>query len=162
MLFEAFKNNKSYYVLDNLLEYIPEKYKTYEPFLDAVKGGFYIHSVPEEHKTYELCLEAVKNNGTNLRYVPEEHKKFNLCLVALENMGDANEWSIQEFLKNVPEENKNFKFYLHCIRSGIDIKNVPEKYKNSKLCLETVKHKRFASSKYKDKNEIFKRAIEYI
>ena len=51
------------------LEYVPDKYKTYEFCLDAVRhntpvdeGCSALAFVPEELRTYELCLEAVRHD----------------------------------------------------------------------------------------------------
>jgi hypothetical protein len=51
------------------LEFVPEKYKTYEFCLDAVRhntpvdeGCSALAFVPDEFKTYELCLEAIRHD----------------------------------------------------------------------------------------------------
>jgi len=89
------------------LEYVPNKYKTYELCLDAIRhntpvdeGCSALAFVPEEFKTYELCLEAVRHDylisyywetgytvafdySTAINFVPEKLKTPELCFEAL-------------------------------------------------------------------------------
>ena len=54
-------------------EFVPEKFKTAELCLAAIRSGGSLEYVPEELKTEELCRIAVeKRRDLNLKYVPEE------------------------------------------------------------------------------------------
>ncbi len=55
----------------NILEFIPEKYKTLELYKLAVEnGGSALEYVPEQYITLELCRYAIQNNIWSLKYVP--------------------------------------------------------------------------------------------
>jgi hypothetical protein len=91
------------------LEYVPDKYKTYELCLDAVRhntpvdeGCSALAFVPDELKTYELCLEAVRHDylisiywetgntvefdyAAAINFVPKKLRTPELCFEALIN-----------------------------------------------------------------------------
>jgi hypothetical protein len=91
------------------LKDVPEKLKTYELCMTAVKqNGWNFEYVPEKHKTFELCMAAVEAYRNALEYVPEKHKTFELCQAAVEQSATALEY--------VPEKLKTFEFCLAVIR----------------------------------------------
>ena len=94
------------------LEYVPEKYKTYELCLDAVRHNTPVDEsrsalayVPDKLKTQELCLEAIRHDDFSsifyesnwdldgyayaLNFVP---KKFQTPEFWLELMKQGGEW----------------------------------------------------------------------
>jgi len=78
---------------------IPEKYKTYDICLLAIKSNsINFEYVPENLKTSEICLEAVKKAGYNLGYVPEKLKTKELCMIAVQDRGKNLEY-VPENLK---------------------------------------------------------------
>jgi hypothetical protein len=84
------------------LEWVPEKYKTYELCLDAVRhnspesnGCSALAFVPDELKTHELCLEAIRHDYTEhdvefdyaaaTNFVPQKLRTPELCFEAFIN-----------------------------------------------------------------------------
>jgi hypothetical protein len=88
------------------LKYVPNKYKTYELCLDAVRhntpvdeGCSALAFVPDELKTYELCLEAIRHDyltsvfwenhsvefdyAAAINFVPKKLRTPELCFEAL-------------------------------------------------------------------------------
>jgi hypothetical protein len=91
------------------LEDVPEKLKTYDVCLAAVRNsGWVLGYVPEKHKTAELCLEAVRQNGVALVDVPEEQKTAELCFEAVRQNDGALPFvpeKLQSQVKEILEKN---------------------------------------------------------
>ena len=67
-----------------VLEYIPEKFRTAELWLEVVKkDGWSIAKVPEEFKTVEFWLEVVKKDAWLLTEVPEKFKTIAMYIEAV-------------------------------------------------------------------------------
>lgn len=116
------------------LEYVPNKYKTYELCLYAVRhntpvdeGCSALAFVPEELKTYELCLEAIKHDylisvfwdcghtverdyADAINFVPEKFKTPELCFETLRHH-PSSEPGFFNFLSN--------EFYTNYIDGSI-------------------------------------------
>jgi len=117
------------------LKYVPEKLKTAEFFLEAAKqGSFVLKHMPEKLKTAELCLEAVKQNGNALEHVPEKLITAELCLEAVKQNGNA--------LEHVPEKLRTAELCLEAVKQGGDaLEFVPEKLRTEELCAEAIQGK---------------------
>ncbi len=97
-----------------LLEFVPDQYKTRTLYITAVKNtvnassfikkedftydlaktlvevnGRLLSRLPDEFKTHELCLTAVSNCGTSLASVPEHLRNVEMCIIALMNDSEA-------------------------------------------------------------------------
>jgi len=112
----------------NLIQYIPEEFKTYELCESAVlKWVFAFQWVPMNHRTYELCKKAILQNSQALYWIPEYNKSFELCSLALKKNPDAITW--------VPEQIKSHDLYLNVIGSWVYFNGpemlytVPEQYR---------------------------------
>jgi len=71
------------------LMHVPEKYKTYELCLKAIKKGGSLQHVPIKFRTRGLSVIAVKNFGGNITEVPREFITPGLCLMAIKTWGHA-------------------------------------------------------------------------
>ena len=87
----ALKNN-------NLFYNIPKKYITYELCKLAVSNNpKSFPEIPDEYKTKELCKIAVKKNGTSLGYISEKLKTYELCKIAVQSNQNAIEYIPRHF-----------------------------------------------------------------
>jgi hypothetical protein len=114
------------------LEDVPEKYKTAELCLLALKtNGHELLYVPEKLKTAELCLTAIMLDGCALQYVPEKLRTVELCLAAVKKSGYSLEY--------VPENFKTAELCLTAVKENFwAIVHVPEKLKTAELCLAAI------------------------
>ena len=75
------------------LQFLPDKLKTEEIYLAAVKDfGTTLEFVPDAMKTEVLCLAAVQKDGRALKFVPDALKTEALCLAAVQQDGRALEF----------------------------------------------------------------------
>jgi hypothetical protein len=107
------------------LYWVPEKYRTLEVCLEAIKQdhhGWDFEDVPKVFYTNSLFLEAVKTsieyNGAVLQCIPEELCTPELCLIALK----LNGWAAS----SVPKE-----FYEG--KKLLSEKELKEKYSTEEL-----------------------------
>jgi len=137
------------------LEFVPNRYKTYELCLDAVRhnapvdeGCSALAFVPEEFKTYELCLEAIKHDCITsifwenhsvepdytaaINLVPEKLRTPELCFEAVKHSPYSPPGSFN-FVENVllgeyPSSDGPLPFYAPEIHptSIQDILNSPD------------------------------------
>ena len=102
------------------LAFVPDKYRTYEICLEAIKvnPSINIDCVPDKHKTYELCLEVVKNSFLNriLSIIPDKHRTYELCLETLKQCKIRegkelyfNYYIPDNIIKEISEKNDEFK-----------------------------------------------------
>jgi len=110
------------------LEFVPDKYKTYELCLDAVRHNMPVDDgcsalafVPEEFKTHELCLEAIRHDTLTsifwenysvepdytaaIDFVPEKLRTPELCFEAVKHSpysptGNFNFVEVEELMYN--------------------------------------------------------------
>ena len=118
----------------NDIRFIPEKYRDYNIYLEAVKqNGHALGYIPKELRDYNLCLEAVKNNGEALSFVTKELRDYNIYLEAVKQDGEA--------LISVPKELRDYNLCLEAVKQdGFALRYVPDEYINYDLCLEAVKN----------------------
>jgi hypothetical protein len=142
----------------NDIRFIPEKYRDYNIYLEAVKqNGHALGYIPKELRDYSLCLEAVKNNGIALISVPKELRDYNIYLEAVKNNGEALSFVTKELrdyniyleavkqygeaLISVPKELRDYNLCLEAVKQdGFALRYVPDEYINYDLCLEAVKN----------------------
>ena len=75
------------------LNIIPDKHKTYNLCLEAVKqNGAAYYYVPDKHKTEKLRMETVKQNGSMIKYMAKGYTPEDLILVAVATDGMALEY----------------------------------------------------------------------
>jgi len=113
------------------------------------KDGSALKYVPEKLRTAEVCLEAVKQQSSYyneyrgsvsreiyaIQYVPEKFMTAEICLEVMKLF----EYPLS--LSNVPENAKTAEVCLEAVRHyGSELRYVPEKLKTVELCLESVKH----------------------
>ena len=102
------------------LAFVPDKYRTYEICLEAIKvnPSINIDCVPDKHKTYELCFEVVKNSFLNriLSIIPDKHRTYELCLETLKQckIREGKELYFNyhipdNIIKEISEKNDEFK-----------------------------------------------------
>ena len=66
------------------LVYVPDKFKTQEMCIKAVKEDpWQLHYVPDQYKTQEMCNEAVCKEPYMLYYVPDQYKAQEICDAAV-------------------------------------------------------------------------------
>lgn len=69
---------------------IPEKFRSYDMYLAAVKENpAFIVEVPEKFMTDELCIPCLKRCGYYLRFIPDCKETYNMCLAAVRSRGRA-------------------------------------------------------------------------
>jgi hypothetical protein len=105
---------------ENVLDYIPKKFYTYERCMKAVeysKGSSLSH-VPDELKTYEMCLVAVKlSEGEAMMDVPERYLTGELCVLALVSAKYLEPF--EDCLAWTPEELLTEEFYQNVFKSSL-------------------------------------------
>ena len=98
--------------------------------------GAALEYVPEKYKTYELCLDAVRHNTpvdegcSALAFVPEKYKTYDLCLEAIR----------YDYLISIYWEPDQYGFRTVESSYAAAIKFVPEKLKTPELCFEALKY----------------------
>lgn len=68
---------------------VPQKYRTYELCLVAVKGkgkGKCINYIPKQHITPEICFYAAIQNIHSFTYIPEEFQTYEMALECVKNI----------------------------------------------------------------------------
>jgi hypothetical protein len=122
---------------DLYLKHVPEEYKDYYMYLEAVKNsGFLLNVVPPKYMDYTMCLTAVTNRGCVLKDVPEIYKDHTMCLTAVKENGHS--------LKFIP---KDLRTLILCeaavAQTGLALKYVPDNLKSYKLCFDALcEHRR--------------------
>jgi len=141
------------------LKYVPEKFKTAELCMEAVKqDGNALLYVPKNLWTAELCLEAVKKSDDVLEYMPSSMKTVEIYLEA------AKQWG--GWLEYVPEKFITAELCMEVVKkSDNGIEYVPEKFKTAELCMEAVKNDSYGYAlKYVPENlktaELCMKAVE--
>jgi hypothetical protein len=143
----------------NDLKFIPEKYRTNEIYLNAIKqNGCNIKYIPDNLLTKELCELAVKqngwcikdissnfltkelyelavqSNGEALYYVPKKQLTYELCKMAVKQNGEA--------LFYTPKALKTDELYELAVQSnGNSLRIIPLKSITSELCKLAVQQK---------------------
>lgn len=75
----------------DLIEYLPQKYRTAEIIEKIFEKTNYdwqswnLKNIPVDCRTYNICLRAVKNRKENLLHVPVQHRTQELLQEALDN-----------------------------------------------------------------------------
>ena len=140
---------------NNVLRYIPEKYRSRDMCFEAVKkNGWALEFVPGEYRNEALCLEAVKNDGAALMFVHEKYRNENLCFEAVGQNGLALQHVPEKYhhilsikavkqhgtaLRFVKIKNRNKELYFEAIKqNGWALEDVPNYYVNETWCLEAV------------------------
>ena len=133
------------------LAFVPDKYRTYEICLEAIKvnPSINIDCVPDKHKTYELCLEVVKNSFLNriLSIIPDKHRTYELCLKVVKNKVT----NMITVLNHIPEEHKTYELCLEVVSripNNSPVYNV-DKAIPKDILLELEKNNKFRVMKYK-------------
>ena len=68
-----------------VLEYVPDQYKTQEMCNEAVqRDPWMLEHVPDQYKTQEMCNEAVQRDAEVLEYVPDQFVTQEMCNEAVE------------------------------------------------------------------------------
>ena len=110
--------------------------KTYKEYLELVKKkGLSLAFGPDKYRTYEICLEAIKvNPSINIDCVPDKHKTYELCFEVVKNS------FLNRILSIIPDKHRTYELCLEAVkRSPINIQYVPFKHRTYELCLETLK-----------------------
>lgn len=119
----------------NVIVYVPKPLQTTEIYSEYAKRCVYaLHYIPEELQTYEMCLDNVKLNGDSLGVVPEKYKTPELCLEAVKNTTQSY------VLYHVPNKYKTFELCLQAIKKS-DVQTwaeiiglcVPQKYQTAEF-----------------------------
>ncbi len=136
------------------LKDIPKEFMTFELCIEAIKKLEYyddmpfirlLKFIPDNIKNYIFWLECVKFNGECLRKVPEKFKIFELCVEAIKNLkpncyGVMPHMFMFGLLKFIPNNVKNYNFWLECVINGMFLREVPEEHKTCELCVEAIKN----------------------
>ncbi len=137
------------------LKDIPKEFMTFELCIEAIKKIEYyddmpfvrlLKFIPDNIKNYIFWLECVKFNGMCLRKVPEKFKIFELCIEAIKNL-KPNCYGVMPYifrlLEFIPDNVKNYNFWLECVINGMYLREVPKEYKTCELCVEAIEKLKF-------------------
>lgn len=137
---------------------IPEKIKTYEMCLVAVKTNpFNLNKVPEKFLTEEMCLEALKQSDMAMIYVPKKMKTKSFYLKAIAINEECLSCIPKQYidddmceklistngmnLKYVDDSKKTKEICLKAFENNPScIEYIPEKYVNDEMYIKAVKH----------------------
>jgi len=82
---------------DGILQYIPEKFRTYELCLKSIiKNHNDIVYVPPNILDRYMCMESFKQSHS-LRYIPEKFRTYEMCLLACQTSDDELQYVNEEF-----------------------------------------------------------------
>jgi len=137
--YETLQNNLEYYKHlynvshnYNTLNTVPEKFKTYEIYLAAIKlNGLNLYDVVKEKPDIideKMCLEAVKKNASALDYVPDKFKSLDVCIEAVKNYHKA--------IRYVPDDikiKKDFIFTYEISKREQEIIEIKKEYEDNKV-----------------------------
>jgi hypothetical protein len=93
--YEAVKHNS------DALSKIPNRFKTYELYLEAAKNdgtfmGTILYDIPVISRTPELCLEAVKANPLAIMEIPSDILTSEMCLIAAKKLDYCIDWLVTD------------------------------------------------------------------
>jgi len=130
---------KNHYIMSNILNKIPEKFRTERVCIESVKrDGHEFFFVPETLKTKELCLTAIKAIWAVYKDIMDQipaayWKDKDFCVQAVKQ----NPWVI----KRVPDKIRTMEFCLDAVKyDGRCLKNIPKKQKTEEVCFFAVKN----------------------
>ena len=97
--------------LADTLQYVPNKYKTYELCLLSVNiNGYNLRSVPAKLKTEDICLAAIAKEYHTLRYIPWNLKTTSFYIKAVSTQAACSFLIPQTKVSTWLELIKNFEF----------------------------------------------------
>ena len=138
------------------LEYVPDKFLSFEMYLECVKQGYPINRVPGEYITEELCLIAINGKSSNaLEHIPEEYITEEMCLKAITRDPRVfryvpKKYITEEMCLNVVKaysyiisqiENPTYEMSLIASLdlSRYSFRDIPENHRTDEVCLNFMK-----------------------
>jgi hypothetical protein len=121
----------------NILEFIPNHFKTSEFYLKYVKKDVNsrttLYRIPEEFKTEEVCLLSIEKSENSFEYTPDHFKteEFNMKALKINNYAFV-------YMKN---HHRTEKLCLEAVKlNEYLIRFVPHKLKTREICEIAVKN----------------------
>lgn len=102
--------------LSYILEYIPDKVKTYEFCMKAVSDYYSsLMFVPEKHISEDMCVRAIKKDFREIQFVPDKFKNDEYFLIRVVN-NHNNFYDYIKILKKIGEYDQYTRDILNIIK----------------------------------------------